>query len=94
MPIEWVIIPAAGLGKRMRQVNPSLPKEMLPVGRWPVIHYSLKEALRAGIRKVALIISRRKEILRAYIEEPSVRRKFLGDPSEEDTIQQLEISFL
>jgi|Deesub1362B_J571_1020462.scaffolds.fasta_scaffold00036_16 UTP--glucose-1-phosphate uridylyltransferase len=94
MTIEWVIIPAAGLGKRMRHVNPSLPKEMLPVGRWPVIHYSLKEALRAGIHKVALIISKRKEILRAYIEDPSVRRRFLEDPSEEETIQQLKVSFL
>ena len=29
---RYLVIPAAGLGTRMRGVDPDLPKELLPVG--------------------------------------------------------------
>lgn len=66
---RFLIIPAAGLGTRMRTVDPGLPKELLPVGDKPAIQYAIEEGLSAGIKDIIIIISRQKEILRQRIEE-------------------------
>ena len=72
---RYLIIPAAGLGKRMRTVNPDLPKELLPVGHKPAIQYAVEEGLSAGIQKIVIVISRQKEIIRQYFEDPEFSRK-------------------
>lgn len=63
-----LIIPAAGLGTRMRSVNPSLPKEMLPLGGKPAIQYAVEEGIQAGVDQVVIIIREEKEIIRNYFE--------------------------
>lgn len=60
------IIPAAGLGTRFLPVAKVVPKEMLPVGDKPVIHYVVEEAAAAGFDEILLILSRGKEILAQY----------------------------
>jgi UTP--glucose-1-phosphate uridylyltransferase len=60
----FLIIPAAGLGTRMRQVTPDLPKELLPVGHKPAIQYTVEEGFSANIKNIIIIISRQKEIIR------------------------------
>ncbi|MBE9471990.1 MAG: hypothetical protein IMY75_07800, partial [Chloroflexi bacterium] len=42
-PITKAIVPAAGLGTRLLPATKSQPKEMLPVGRKPVIQYVVEE---------------------------------------------------
>lgn len=64
MAIHALIIPAAGLGTRMRSVNPQLPKELLPLGGKPAIQYAIEEGIDAGVEKIIVIISPQKEILR------------------------------
>lgn len=66
---HYLIIPAAGLGKRMRAVNPDLPKELLPIGKKPAIQYTVEEGLSAGIKDIIIIINREKEIIREYFED-------------------------
>jgi UTP--glucose-1-phosphate uridylyltransferase len=80
---RYLIIPAAGLGKRMRTVNPDLPKELLPVGHKPAIQYAVEEGLSAGIQKIVIVISRQKEIIRQYFEDPEFSRKIYPRASEE-----------
>jgi UTP--glucose-1-phosphate uridylyltransferase len=63
-----LIIPAAGLGTRMRGVNPSLPKEMLPLGGRPAIQYAVEEGIQAGVDQVVIILREEKEIIRSYFE--------------------------
>jgi len=70
---RYLLIPAAGLGTRMRSVNPGLPKEMLPVGGKPVIQYAIEEGLHAGIRDIIVIINRDKDIIRRFIEDEKFR---------------------
>jgi UTP--glucose-1-phosphate uridylyltransferase len=65
----YLIIPAAGLGTRMRTVNPDLPKELLPVGHKPAIQYAVEEGISAGIKNIIIIISKQKEIIRRYFED-------------------------
>ena len=45
--ITRAVIPAAGLGTRFLPMTRSMPKEMLPVGRKPVIQYVIEEAVAA-----------------------------------------------
>lgn len=80
---RYLIIPAAGLGTRMRVVNPDLPKELLPVGQKPAIQYAVDEGVSAGINNIIIIISRKKEIIRQYFEESSTVKKLFPSFSEE-----------
>jgi UTP--glucose-1-phosphate uridylyltransferase len=72
----YLVIPAAGLGTRMRAVDPSLPKEMIPVGKRPAIHYSVIEGIAAGIQEIIIIINRDKEVIRSYFENSKFRNRF------------------
>lgn len=60
------IVPAAGHGTRMRPITKAIPKEMLPVGRAPVLEHVLAELRDAGIEAVLLVISPGKEMIRTY----------------------------
>ncbi len=66
---KYLIIPAAGLGTRMKEVNPELPKEMLPIGNKPAIQYAVEEGISAGIKNIIVIINKQKEVIRQCIEE-------------------------
>ena len=43
------VIPAAGLGTRMRPITRVIPKELLPVGTRPIVQWCLTEALEGGL---------------------------------------------
>ncbi len=49
------VIPAAGLGTRLLPLTKSQPKEMLPVGRKPIVQYIVEELNRVGIDQVLFI---------------------------------------
>ncbi len=80
----YLIVPAAGLGKRMKLANPEMPKEMLPVGNKPAIQYTVEEGISAGIKNIVIIINRDKEMICKYFAE----RKF------EETDKEVSITFL
>jgi UTP--glucose-1-phosphate uridylyltransferase len=67
--IRSAVVPAAGLGTRLRPLTKAIPKEMLPVGRRPVLEHVLLELKTAGIERVALIVSPQKQIIRSYFED-------------------------
>ena len=52
--IGKAVIPAAGLGTRMLPLTKSIPKEMLPVGRKPMIQHTVEELVSSGIKKICL----------------------------------------
>lgn len=60
------VIPAAGLGTRFLPIAKAIPKEMLPLGDKPVIHYVVEEAAAAGFDDVLIIISKGKESIVEY----------------------------
>jgi UTP--glucose-1-phosphate uridylyltransferase len=69
--IDRAIIPAAGLGTRLRPLTRAIPKEMLPLGRKPVLEYVLEEIRAAGIKKALFVISPGKEMIRQYFGDGS-----------------------
>ena len=42
--IRTAVIPAGGLGTRLLPLTRAVPKELLPVGKSPVLDYALEEA--------------------------------------------------
>lgn len=60
------IIPAAGLGTRFLPIAKAVPKEMLPLGDKPVIHYVVAEAAEAGFDEILIVVSRGKESIIQY----------------------------
>ncbi len=50
MTIDIAIIPVAGHGTRLLPATKSQPKEMLSVGRKPVVQYVVEELGLSGIR--------------------------------------------
>ena len=64
--IRRAVIPAAGLGTRLRPLTNAFPKELLPVGRMPVLEHIAQELCGAGITDALFIVSDRKPQIRAY----------------------------
>ena len=63
MSVRKVVVPVAGLGTRLLPTTKALPKEMLPVGRYPVIQQVVEEMTAANLKKFLFITSRSKTII-------------------------------
>jgi UTP--glucose-1-phosphate uridylyltransferase len=68
MLLEKAIIPAAGLGTRLLPATKSQPKEMLPVGRKPVLQYVVEELQAANLRQILIITGRRKRTIEDHFD--------------------------
>ncbi len=60
------LIPAAGLGTRFLPWSKAVPKELFPVGAYPVLHYVVAEAKACGCTEIGIILSKGKEAIRDY----------------------------
>jgi UTP--glucose-1-phosphate uridylyltransferase len=67
-PIVKAIIPAAGLGTRLLPCTKSQPKEMLPVGRKPILQHVVEELQDAGLRQILIITGRRKRVIEDHFD--------------------------
>lgn len=63
------IILAAGHGTRMLPITKTIPKELLPVGNKPVIHYIVEWLSKAGIKDMLIITSQSKKALEDYFDK-------------------------
>ena len=66
--VRKAVIPAAGLGTRMLPATKSVPKEMLPIGDRPAIHYIVQEAVASGIEDILIITNRDKSAMEDYFD--------------------------
>jgi UTP--glucose-1-phosphate uridylyltransferase len=55
MPVDFAVVPVAGRGTRLLPLTKSQPKEMLPIGRKPVVQYVVEELARCGIGRLLFI---------------------------------------
>lgn len=67
--ITKAVITAGGYATRFLPITKAVPKEMLPLGDKPVIHYILQELQDAGITDVLLLIGRGRECLMNYLDK-------------------------
>lgn len=63
------LIPAAGLGTRMRPVTRVVPKELLPIGTRPMLQWCLTEALEAGFEEIGVVVREGTTLVQSYVAE-------------------------
>jgi UTP--glucose-1-phosphate uridylyltransferase len=66
--ITKAIVPAGGLGTRLLPATKSQPKEMLPVGRKPVVQYVVEELQAAGLCQILIVTGRRKRTIEDHFD--------------------------
>ena len=87
--IRKAVIPAAGLGTRLRPLTNAFPKELLPIGRRPVLAHIAAELRGAGITDVLFIISEQKPQIRSYFG-----RTYQGETSDAASLPPLQWSYI
>lgn len=78
LPIPPVVIPAAGLGTRLRGVIEGSNKELVQLGGEPVLLAPLLEAAGAGATDVVIVTSPNKPAIRTTAERLGDRSEFAG----------------
>ncbi|MCL2587041.1 MAG: sugar phosphate nucleotidyltransferase [Firmicutes bacterium] len=68
MSVKKAVIPAGGFGTRFLPITRAVPKEMLPIGDKPIIHYIIQELSDAGITDILILIGRGRECLVNYFD--------------------------
>jgi len=67
--IKTCVYPIAGYGTRFLPFTKEVPKEMLPIGAKPLIHYGVEEAFNSGIKRNCMITSDAKLSIQKYFSE-------------------------
>jgi len=86
MSIRKAVIPISGLGTRLLPTTRALPKEMLPVGRYPTIHYVVEEMIAAGVSQVLFVTSRSKTIIEDQFDNQSPLVSYLASMGRQDLL--------
>ncbi len=71
MQITKAVVPVAGLGTRLLPTTKAIPKEMLPVGRLPIIQHVVEELISAGIRHILFVSNRAKAAIENHLDDYS-----------------------
>jgi UTP--glucose-1-phosphate uridylyltransferase len=74
-PVVKAIVPVAGMGTRLLPATKSQPKEMLPVGRKPVVQYVVEELEAAGLNQVLFVTGKKKMVIEDHFDaDPELAR--------------------
>ena len=68
MPVTKAVIPVAGLGTRLLPATKSQPKEMLPIGRKPIVQYVVEELAEAGLDNILFITGKKKRSIEDHFD--------------------------
>jgi UTP--glucose-1-phosphate uridylyltransferase len=90
MSIDLAVVPVAGLGTRLLPATKSQPKEMLPIGRKPVVQYVVEELANSGIRRVLFITGHGKGSIEDFFDVDQSLIDFLRTRGKEDQLAALE----
>ncbi|BAC24515.1 galU [Wigglesworthia glossinidia endosymbiont of Glossina brevipalpis] len=75
MKIKKVVIPIAGLGKRMLPITKVIPKELLPLIDKPLIQYAIHECINSGLKNIIFVTNYKKYLIKNYIENIFLKKK-------------------
>ncbi len=89
--VDRAVIPAAGYGTRMLPLTKAMPKEMLPFGTKPMIHWAVEELIQSGVHRICIVIRKGKEIIREYFQS-----KYFSayNPAIKKMMNRCELSFV
>src|SRR5262245_22510835 len=90
MDIDIAVIPVAGLGTRLLPATKSQPKEMLPIGRKPVVQYVVEELTRVGMKRVLFVTGPGKASIENHFDLNGELVQTLRESGKEELLEQLE----
>ena len=90
MSIDIAVVPVAGLGTRLLPATKSQPKEMLPVGRKPVVQYVVEELTRVGMARVVFITGPGKASIENHFDLNAELIQTLRETGKEELLGELE----
>jgi UTP--glucose-1-phosphate uridylyltransferase len=68
MPLDLAVVPVAGYGTRLLPSTKSSPKEMLPVGRKPVVQHVVEELVQSHIGRVIFVTGAGKRAIEDFFD--------------------------
>src|SRR5215208_2067511 len=90
MDIDIAVVPVAGLGTRLLPATKSQPKEMLPVGRKPVVQYVVEELARVGMERVLFVTGPGKASIENHFDLNAELIQNIRESGKEDLLAELE----
>jgi UTP--glucose-1-phosphate uridylyltransferase len=88
--VKKAVIPAAGYGTRFLPITKVVPKELLPIGNKPAIHYVVEEALASGVEEIVLVCHPSKTEIIDYFRPNKEVRRFLEKKGKKEELIELE----
>ncbi|MCC6932613.1 MAG: UTP--glucose-1-phosphate uridylyltransferase [Deltaproteobacteria bacterium] len=89
MEIRKAVIPVAGLGTRLLPATKSMPKEMLAVGRKPVVQYVVEEMEACGLKDILFVTGRSKRTIEDHFDFNSELYSNLVGTGKRDLLESL-----
>src|SRR5262249_11685171 len=87
---DLAIVPVAGQGTRLLPSTKSQPKEMLPVGRKPVVQYVVEELALSGIRRLLFVTGPGKTSIENHFDVNAELIAFLRETGKEELLSELD----
>ena len=89
MQINFAVVPVAGLGTRLLPATKSQPKEMLPVGRKPVVQHVVEELAHVGMQSILFITGPGKTSIENHFDLNNELIQVLREKGKEDLLAEL-----
>jgi len=87
--INLAVVPVAGMGTRLLPSTKSQPKEMLPVGRKPVVQYVVEELNRVGVDRLLFITGPGKASIENHFDLNIELTQSLRESGKEELLEAL-----
>lgn len=87
--IRIAVVPVAGMGTRLLPATKSQPKEMLPVGRKPVVQYVVEELSRMGVDRLLFITGPGKTSIENHFDLNTELIEMLRKGGKEELLDEL-----
>jgi UTP--glucose-1-phosphate uridylyltransferase len=88
--IDIALVPVAGWGTRLLPATKSQPKEMLPVGRKPVVQYVVEELVQSGIRRLLFVTGQGKTSIENHFDIDAPLITYLRETGREEQLRELQ----
>jgi UTP--glucose-1-phosphate uridylyltransferase len=88
--VDLAVVPVAGQGTRLLPSTKSQPKEMLPVGRKPVVQYIVEELARSGIKRILFVTGAGKSSIENHFDLNAELITFLRETGKEALLEELD----
>ena len=89
MKITKGIIPVGGFGTRWLPLTKAVEKHMLPVGRRPLVDYTVEDFVKAGVTDICFVVGEQSQQLKTYYGSNEPLERYLEDKSKTEQLEEI-----